>query len=241
MATTASGTEFSGEVPAALQAEGEKLPPGLGPWTLAWRRLRRNHVALFFGGLFLLIVVLCLLAPVYAKHIAHQRARRSRTSPGPSRSTARTPTSSARPASRSGPTWHSKYFLGSDANGRDVAVRLLYGGRNSLEIGFVATLITMVLALILGIVSGLLPRDHRRVHLPIAGRDLGVPRDSARGHAGDRAGRRRSGAAAEQHAAAPGDRRRDRLHPVRRQAGPRTGADDARARVHRRRAPAGPQ
>ena len=72
MATTASGTEFSGDVPAALQAEGEKLPPGLGPWTLAWRRLRRNHVALFFGGLFILIVVLCLLAPVYAKHVAHQ-------------------------------------------------------------------------------------------------------------------------------------------------------------------------
>jgi peptide/nickel transport system permease protein len=33
-------------------------------------------------------------------------------------------------------------------------VRLLYGGRNSLEIGAVATLITMVIALILGIVSG---------------------------------------------------------------------------------------
>ena len=43
-----------------------------------------------------------------------------------------------------GPTWHSQYFLGADANGRDVAVRLLYGGRNSLEIGFVATLITMI-------------------------------------------------------------------------------------------------
>ena len=53
-----------------------------------------------------------------------------------------------------GPTWHSQYFLGADGNGRDVAVRLLYGGRNSLEIGFVATLITMVVALILGVVSG---------------------------------------------------------------------------------------
>ena len=34
-----------------------------------------------------------------------------------------------------GPTWHSKFLLGADPNGRDVAVRLLYGGRNSLEIG----------------------------------------------------------------------------------------------------------
>lgn len=54
-----------------------------------------------------------------------------------------------------GPTWQfHHYFLGADDNGRDVAVRLLYGGRNSLEIGVVAMLITMVFGTILGIVSG---------------------------------------------------------------------------------------
>jgi peptide/nickel transport system permease protein len=53
-----------------------------------------------------------------------------------------------------GPTWHSHYFLGADLNGRDLAVRLLYGGRNSLEVGGVATLITMFLAVILGVVAG---------------------------------------------------------------------------------------
>jgi peptide/nickel transport system permease protein len=53
-----------------------------------------------------------------------------------------------------GPTWHSRYLLGADSNGRDTAVRLLYGGRNSLEIGILATLITMALALVLGVVAG---------------------------------------------------------------------------------------
>ena len=53
-----------------------------------------------------------------------------------------------------GPTWTSHYLLGADDNGRDVAVRLLYGGRNSLEIGFVATIITMMLAMILGVIAG---------------------------------------------------------------------------------------
>lgn len=153
MATTsASGTEFSGEASAAYLAEGE-LPPGLGPWALAWRRLRRNKVALFFGGLFLLIVVLCLLAPVYASHVAHQGPAveniTGTVSKGGKQVDIVSPTGIP-----VGPTWHSKYFLGADENGRDVAVRLLYGGRNSLEIGFIATLITMVLALILGIVSG---------------------------------------------------------------------------------------
>ena len=70
MAITSTGTEFS-EDEFAVAVEGEDAPPGLGPWKLAWRRLRRNKTALFFGGLFLLIVLLCLLAPLYSSDIAH--------------------------------------------------------------------------------------------------------------------------------------------------------------------------
>jgi peptide/nickel transport system permease protein len=44
--------------------------------------------------------------------------------------------------------------LGADNEGRDVAVRLLYGGRNSLQIGLLAALITLVLATGIGLVSG---------------------------------------------------------------------------------------
>ena len=52
MATTSStGTEFSGDIPAAYLAEGEELPPGISPSRLAWRRLRRNKTALAFGAL----------------------------------------------------------------------------------------------------------------------------------------------------------------------------------------------
>src|ERR1700679_3587401 len=72
MATAeASATSFSDSVSASFDTDGDDLPPGIGPWKLAWRRLRRNKVALFFGALFLLIVVLCLLAPVYAHDVAH--------------------------------------------------------------------------------------------------------------------------------------------------------------------------
>jgi peptide/nickel transport system permease protein len=154
MATTsASGTEFSGGLPAALIAEGGELPPGIGPWRLAWRRLRRNKVALFFGGLFLLIVVLCLLAPVYSHDIAHMSlAEQNIDHP------VRIGGKSVVPVSLTGipigPTWHTRYLLGADALGRDVAVRLLYGGRNSLEVGAIATVITMLVSLILGVVSG---------------------------------------------------------------------------------------
>ena len=40
-----------------------------------------------------------------------------------------------------------KFFLGADRNGRDVMVRLLYGGRNSLLIGVVAAVITTLLSI----------------------------------------------------------------------------------------------
>jgi peptide/nickel transport system permease protein len=154
MATTsASGTEFSGDLPAAVLAEGEQLPPGLGPWALAWRRLRRNKVALAFGILFLVIVLMCLLAPLYAHNIAHAGpADEFLDKPiniGGKSTFVLSPTGIP-----IGPTWHGRFFLGADGNGRDVAVRLLYGGRNSLEIGVVATLITMVLAMILGVAAG---------------------------------------------------------------------------------------
>jgi peptide/nickel transport system permease protein len=153
-AADTAGTSFSDTVSASFDTEGEELPPGVGPWKLAWRRLRRNKVALFFGFIFVLLVVLCLLAPVYSHDIAHT---------GPNTEAGLTATvkvdGKVKPVVSAedvpiGPTWHAKYFFGADENGRDTAVRLLYGGRNSLEIGAVATIITMVLSVFLGVLAG---------------------------------------------------------------------------------------
>jgi peptide/nickel transport system permease protein len=143
--TEVIGTEFSS---GATPEEG--APAGIGPYALAWRRLRRNRTALAFGGLFALVVLVCLLAPVYAKHVAH-------TTPSANHLTDQVelhgkPTDVVSVAGI--PTWHGRFFLGADSNGRDVAVRLLYGGRNSLEIAFVATLITMTLATLIGVSAG---------------------------------------------------------------------------------------
>jgi peptide/nickel transport system permease protein len=151
--TTGTGTELSADIPTELIAEGAELRAGIGPYKLAWRRLLRNRTALFFGGVFLLIVVLCLLAPAYSSDIAH-------TGPNDNHITESIKVGGKVEQVVSliglpiGPTWHSKFFLGADPNGRDLAVRLLYGGRNSLEIGAVATLITIALATIIGVLAG---------------------------------------------------------------------------------------
>jgi peptide/nickel transport system permease protein len=55
-----------------------------------------------------------------------------------------------------GPTWQAGYLLGADTNGRDLAVRVLYGGRNSLLIGFAAAVLAVVLGTALGLIAGYL-------------------------------------------------------------------------------------
>jgi peptide/nickel transport system permease protein len=128
----------------AIDMEELEVAPGLGPYRIAWRRLRRNKVALVFGGLFLLIVILCLLAPVSSHYVAG-------IGPNDESQAFNALNATGIPE---GPTWTSHFLLGADTNGRDEAVRLLYGGRNSLFIGAVATLLTIILATILGTVAG---------------------------------------------------------------------------------------
>lgn len=53
-----------------------------------------------------------------------------------------------------GPTWQGRFFLGADPEGRDVMVRLLYGGRTSLLIALGAALLTVVLATVAGLAAG---------------------------------------------------------------------------------------
>lgn len=117
------------------------------------RAVLRNRVALAFGALFVAIVLACLLAPVYAKDIAHTGPNDNHItetlSVGGKQVDVVSPTGVP-----IGPTWKGRFLLGADSNGRDVAVRLLYGGRNSLEIAAIATSITLVLAIALGMLAG---------------------------------------------------------------------------------------
>jgi peptide/nickel transport system permease protein len=142
--TTLSSATFSG---------GTGTPGGTGPFRVALHRLRRNYTALFFGGVFLVVVILCLLAPVYSKDIAHVGPNTNNISEV-IKLNGKNVNVVGLTGIPIGPTWHSKFLLGADPNGRDVAVRLLYGGRNSLEIGLLATIITMIGATILGLAAG---------------------------------------------------------------------------------------
>jgi peptide/nickel transport system permease protein len=151
---TEPATEFTLEGPAAFEEEARReRVAGLGPWALALRRLRRNKTALAFGALFVLIVATCVAAPYWAHHVAH-------TDPYKNHLTdtvqvgGKTKDVVAPNGVPIGPTWHGRFFLGADSNGRDIAVRLLYGGRTSLIIGVSAALITAFLSIVVGVLAG---------------------------------------------------------------------------------------
>jgi peptide/nickel transport system permease protein len=137
------------------QAEREQVH-GLGPWRLGLRRLRRNKVALAFGALFLVLVAVCLAAPIWANEVAKTTPEANHLS-DTIQVDGETKNVVALDGVPIGPQWFKadgKFFLGADRNGRDVMVRLLYGGRNSLVIGVTAALITTLLSIVLGLLAG---------------------------------------------------------------------------------------
>jgi peptide/nickel transport system permease protein len=143
--------------PAAWEEEAEREKVhGLGPWRLGLRRLRRNKVALGFGFLFILMVAACLAAPLWADQVAKTGPNENHLS-DTIRVDGETVNVVGLDGVPIGPQYlkaDGRFFLGADPNGRDIMVRLLYGGRNSLMIGVSAALITTLLSILLGTLAG---------------------------------------------------------------------------------------
>lgn len=112
-------------------------------------------------GVLLLIALLCAFAPLYASGVSGTNPFATNLSgtiavdgkavPVMAPST----TGLGLGTTPIGPTWRfGPYMLGADNQGRDVAARLLYGGRNSLAIAAAATVVTLVLAVFVGLTCG---------------------------------------------------------------------------------------
>ena len=154
------------EPQAGVPQGGPADVAGRSPWALAFRRLRRNRVSLAAVVLFVVIVASSFAAPLYADHVAHVDPFANDVNGSTIVNGKRVPLMQQGGGvlklgeTPIGPTWDvHHYFLGADAQGRDVAARVLYGGRSSLEIGIgsavIACLIATVFALIAGFYSGL--------------------------------------------------------------------------------------
>ena len=96
-----------------------------------WRRLRRNRAAIVGGMVVLLFVAIAILAPLIAPYDPNEGDLTQRL----------------RPFSR-------EHLLGTDALGRDLLSRVIYGARISLQIQIVSVSLALVIGTLLGMVGG---------------------------------------------------------------------------------------
>ncbi len=108
---------------------------------MAWRRVRRDRVAMFGAALVIGIVLVAILAPVLSPHDPIEQFRDGLTPDGqPMPSTLLT-------------TGDARFPIGTDANGRDLLSRILYGARISLLVGVLANLMAVGIGTLVGSVA----------------------------------------------------------------------------------------
>ncbi len=105
---------------------------GEGYWAIAWKRLRKHHLAM--GGL--VVIFLLVFSAVFAPWIAPYKFEEIDLL-----------NRFARPLA-------GGHLLGTDDLGHDVLTRLLFAGRVSLLVGFAAALSAVALGTLVGVVAG---------------------------------------------------------------------------------------
>ncbi|WP_126427435.1 ABC transporter permease [Brevibacillus marinus] len=105
--------------------------PSLSFWADAWRRLKMNKVAMA-SLVFLTLLILCaIFVPIFSTH-NYFTTDLTDTNKPPS----------------------AEHWFGTDDLGRDIFVRIWHGARISLEVGFAAGLIDLVIGVIWGGIAG---------------------------------------------------------------------------------------
>lgn len=97
----------------------------------AWRRLLRNKMAMGSVLVLGLIIALCLLGPLFSPHPYDEIYWDAMGVPP-----------------------DAQYWFGTDANGRDLWVRTLMGGRVSLAVGLAATAVSLLIGVLYGATAG---------------------------------------------------------------------------------------
>ena len=121
-------TTLQASEPADLLEHAEQ---GASLWRDAWQRLRKNKMAVGGGITLLLFILMALLTPWLAPYSYEAQNLDLGASP-PS----------------------AAHWLGTDVFGRDVLTQVMYGGRVSLAVGFIATAVALLIGVTWGAVAG---------------------------------------------------------------------------------------
>jgi peptide/nickel transport system permease protein len=120
-------------LPSAESAGALRGQPSRSFSAIAWRRFRRNRLAMLSATVLIILYVVALFAPQIAPHdpnyvdIMNRHAERS-----------------------------AEHRLGTDENGRDELSRLIYGARISMTVGFISMVLAIAIGTLVGALAGYL-------------------------------------------------------------------------------------
>ena len=121
---------MAGSTPASAIAEPDR--PRIGPWREAWRRFRKHRLAVVSAVILAALVLAVLVGPLVWTLPIDEIDFSKRLQ---------------------GPSW--EHPLGTDDLGQDLLARILYGGRISLAVGFMAMAVALVVGVVVGAVAGM--------------------------------------------------------------------------------------
>ena len=109
----------------------EIMRPSLTYWTDAWRRLKHDKLALFGLVVIVMILILAVFGPMLSPYEYDAMDFMIINEPP-----------------------NLSHWFGTDIFGRDLFVRVMYGARISLSVGFMASIISLFIGVIYGGISG---------------------------------------------------------------------------------------
>ncbi|GAA1770662.1 MULTISPECIES: ABC transporter permease [Streptomonospora] len=131
--------------PDAVAQKGGVRDRGRSLGQIAWMRLRKDKVAMTGGAFVVLMAFVALFAPVIVGLFGHPPNQWNREMIDPAL---------GMPLGGMGGMSGDYLFGVEPVTGRDVFSRIVYGARISMLIGFLATLVSVVLGTIMGIIAG---------------------------------------------------------------------------------------
>lgn len=122
--------ELFSPLPREIQ-EQSAAKPSLNFWQDGWARLKKNKIAMIGLFMIVLIALFSFIGPFLVPY-TYEKTDLAKTFLSPS--------------------W--QHWFGTDELGRDVLVRVMWGGRISLAVGLVASFINLVIGVLYGGISG---------------------------------------------------------------------------------------
>ena len=111
--------------------ETMEIEKGTSLWSNSWYRLKQNRLAMVGLVILIFMVFVSLLTPWIAPY-SYEAQDLNLGAVSPS----------------------AKHWLGTDTFGRDMLTRIMYGSRVSLAVGFLATVVSLIIGVTWGTISG---------------------------------------------------------------------------------------